>query len=142
MTMNRFPLTLILFFALCVHGCASSEKSLYQLMGGQQKIAEIVDNFITEIEFDSIMFEYFKDSNIDRFREKLIEHLCMSTGGGCKYTGDTMRQVHTGMNIPESDFNHGVDLFIKAMDKAQVPHRIQNKILATVVPIRKKIIYL
>ena len=128
-------------FTLTLAGCASSEKSLYQQLGGQQRVAEIVDNFINEIEFDPIMYAYFKESNIARFRQKLIEHLCMLTGGGCEYTGDTMRQVHGGMNIPESDFNHGVDLFIKAMDKAEIPHRIQNKVLATIVPSRKEIIY-
>ncbi|MFT4995335.1 MAG: hemoglobin [Paraglaciecola sp.] len=142
MTIKGFFPAVVLLLALTISGCASNESSVYQQLGGQQKVAEMVDNFIGEIEFDPIMFAYFKDSNIERFREKLIEHLCFLTGGGCRYTGDTMRQVHTGMNIPESDFNHGVDLFIKAMDKANIPHRIQNKILATIVPSRKEIIYL
>jgi len=66
----------------------------------------------------------------------------MLTDGGFEYTGDTMRQVHGGMNIPESDINHGVDLFIKAMNKAKISQRIQNKVLASIVPSRKNIIYL
>ena len=127
---------------LLVAGCASHNNSVYQQLGGQPKVEEIVDNFITEIEFDPRMFEFFKDSDIDRFREKMIEHLCLLTGGPCEYTGDTMEQVHAGMNITESDFNHGVDLFINAMNKAGVPHRIQNKVLAVMAPTRKEMIYL
>ena len=130
-----------LFFGLSA--CSTtSEQSVYAQMGGQQKVEEVVDNFITEIEFDPVIYEYFKDSNIDRFREKLIEHVCHLTGGPCEYSGDTMVQVHTGMDITETDFNRGVDLFINAMDKAQISHPIQNKVLAILAKTRKEMLYI
>lgn len=127
---------------ILITGCTTTKLSTYEQLGGQPKIEEIVDNFISEIEFNPIMFEYFKDSDIERFREKLIEHICFITGGACTYTGDDMVQVHSGMNINESDFNLGVDLFINSMNKANIPHRVQNKLLADVAPTRKHIIYL
>ncbi|WP_339721070.1 group 1 truncated hemoglobin [uncultured Paraglaciecola sp.] len=134
---------LIFVCLTCVllNACASKNISTYQQLGGQDKVAEIVDNFITEIEFDPVMFEFFKESDINRFREKLIEHLCLLTGGPCQYTGDTMEQVHGGMNITEANFNHSVDLFINAMIKADVPHPIQNKVLATMIHTRDEMIY-
>ncbi|WP_299081070.1 group 1 truncated hemoglobin [uncultured Paraglaciecola sp.] len=134
-------LILVLLTSLMLSACASNNSSIYQQLGGQPKVEEIVDNFITEIEYDAVMFEFFKDSDIDRFREKLIEHLCLLTNGPCKYTGDTMEQVHAGMNITEADFNHGVDLFINAMTKADVPHPIQNKVLAEMIHTRDQMIY-
>nr|WP_241664571.1 group 1 truncated hemoglobin [Ningiella ruwaisensis] len=126
----------------CQSTTTSSEQSLYLTLGGQSKVEEIVDNFIYEIEFNPQIFPYFTNTNVERFREKLIEHLCMLTQGPCEYTGDTMVQVHTGMNITEHDFNLGVDLFIKAMEKADIPHRVQNRVLQTMAPTRKDIIYL
>ena len=134
-------LTLIILTCFILSGCASNHRSIYQQLGGQPKVAEIVDNFISEIEYDTLMFDYFKDSDIERFREKLIEHLCLLTNGPCKYTGDTMKQVHEGMDITESDFNHGVDLFINAMTKADVPHPLQNKVLAVMIHTRDQMIY-
>ncbi len=125
-----------------ISACSSTHISTYQQLGGQPKIEEVVDNFITEIEFDAVLFTFFKDSNIDRFREKLNEHICMLTGGPCEYTGDKMEQVHAGMNITESEFNHGVDLFINAMTKADIPHSIQNKILAVIIHTRDQMIYI
>ena len=130
------------FALVLLSGCANTQTSLYDELGGKATIAQIVDNFIHEIEFDQTMFAYFAESDIDRFREKLNEHLCFLANGPCQYTGDTMQQVHAGMNISEGDFNHGVDLFIAAMNKAQVPHPLQNKLLAKMVPTRKDIIYL
>lgn len=137
---------LVLLVITLISGCANfghgKKSPLYDKLGGQEKIDEIIEHFITEIEFNQIMFDYFKESDIDRFREKLTEHLCFLTGGPCSYTGDSMVDVHTGMNISESDFNLGVDLFINAMNKAEIPHPIQNKIIKTMVPLRKEIIYL
>lgn len=127
---------------ILITGCASTQTNLYQELGGAPKVAEIVDNFIAEIEGDDIMLSYFKGSDIARFREKMNEHLCFLSGGGCQYTGDSMEDVHMGMNINESDFNHGVDLFIAAMTKAEVPHPLQNKLLAVMAPTRDEMLYL
>ena len=46
---------LILFTCLILTACANQNVSTYQQLGGQAKIEEIVDNFITEIEFDPVM---------------------------------------------------------------------------------------
>jgi len=137
--MKNLLLISILCFVLTA--CASNNTSTYQELGGQAKVEEVVDNFIAEIEFDPVMYEFFKDSDINRFREKLIEHLCMLTGGPCEYTGDTMQQVHGGMNISEAMFNHGVDLFINAMNKADIPHTTQNKVLNTMLHTRDEMLY-
>jgi hemoglobin len=136
---NIFIMCFGWFFA---SACTTTHVSIYQQLGGQPKIEEVVDNFITEIEFDAVLFTFFKDSNIDRFRKKLNEHICMLTGGPCKYSGDSMQQVHAGMNITEAEFNHSVDLFINAMTKADIPHSVQNKVLAVIIHTRDKMIYL
>lgn len=126
-------------------GCSSANNhrsvSVYEQIGGADKVEEIVDNFIAEIEYSPEIFPYFEKTDVRRFREKLIEHVCMLTSGPCDYTGDSMEQVHAGMNITEHDFNLGVDLFINAMEKAGIEHRLQNKVIATMAPTRSEIIY-
>lgn len=128
--------------ACASHTTNKSTKSVYDQIGGQTVVEKIVDNFITEIEYNKTIFAYFKDSDVVRFREKLIEHVCFLTGGPCEYTGDSMEDVHAGMNISEHDFNLGVDLFINAMTKAGLNHRQQNKVLAVLAPTRKEMLYL
>jgi len=140
-TMTRVFLIVSILVLPVSSATRAADVTVYERLGGQEKIQEIVDNFITEIEFDEIMYGYFKESDIDRFREKFAEHLCLLSGGGCEYTGDSMEDVHAGMNLTEGDFNHGVDLFIKAMDKADIPHPVQNRLLATMVPTRKEMLY-
>lgn len=131
-----------IFILSTLNACATSNnQSVYEKLGGEKKIAEIVDNFINEISFDENIFKHFEESHVDRFREKLIEQLCVETGGPCTYSGDSMAEVHAKMNVTESEFNRTVDLLVSAMKTAAVPHRLQNKILARLAPMRGDIIY-
>ncbi len=132
---------IVLSACFWLSSCASTHSTLYQEIGGAPKISQITDNLIYEISFNEDVAEYFKNTNIDRFREKLNEHLCLVVDGPCKYTGDSMFDVHKGMQINESHFNKTVELLIIAMTQADIPHTTQNKVLARLVPMRSEITY-
>lgn len=133
----------MLVVAILISGCANltSSQSLYEELGGQAKVQEIVSNFVREIEYDPQILPYFEGSDIDRFIEKLSEQICAVSNGPCVYSGDNMEKVHSGMNITESHFNHTVDLLINAMNKAKIPHTTQNKLLARLAPMRSDMLY-
>ncbi|WP_181405025.1 group 1 truncated hemoglobin [Aestuariibacter sp. GS-14] len=135
----------LLFIAVCgllfVTGCVSRSETLYVQLGGQAKIDEVVKNFVREIEFNNEILPFFADTNIDRFTEKFAQQLCVFADGPCDYTGDSMEQVHGGMHITEAQFNLTVDLFITAMDKANVPHRLQNQLISRMTFTRKQMLY-
>ncbi|WP_338063487.1 group 1 truncated hemoglobin [Alteromonas facilis] len=135
-------LMLAITFSALVMGCASRQESVYMQLGGESKVTEIVENFVMEIEKDPVILPYFEGANIDRFIEKLSEQICHRTGGPCEYSGDSMEKVHGGMNITETDFNRTVDLLINAMNKASVPHRLQNQVLQALAPTRKEMLYM
>jgi hemoglobin len=134
------------FLALSIFlvACATPGKapqSLYDEIGGQPTIEAITDNFINEISFNETIYRYFEKTNITRFREKFIEHLCVNTGGPCTYTGDTMLRVHQGQNINETDFNLTVDLLVNAMKKAGLTYPQQNQVLKVLAPMRGEMLY-
>ncbi|MEP4890253.1 MAG: group 1 truncated hemoglobin [Aliiglaciecola sp.] len=142
MKINLYGLLLLALTGLIGCVTTTAKISVYEQIGGAEKVAEIVDNFVFEIEYDQQILAYFEGANIDRFKQKLSEQICVLTGGPCEYSGDTMEQVHTGMNITEQHFNRTVDLLINAMNKAEVPHRLQNKVLKEMAPTRKEMLYL
>ncbi|WP_417548986.1 group I truncated hemoglobin [Methylophaga sp.] len=140
---TKYFSSLLIVVGLLVSGCATtSQKTLYEQLGGEAGINNIVENLIQEIGQDQQVFHYFAEARVSRFKENLIEHFCAISDGPCSYTGDNMVDIHTGMNINEKDFNHLVDLLINAMDTEGIPHRIQNQLIARLAPLRKEIIYL
>lgn len=140
---TKYFYSLLIVVGLLVSGCATtSQKTLYEQLGGEAGINNIVENLVQEIGQDQQIFHYFAEARVSRFKENLIEHFCTISDGPCNYTGDNMVDIHTGMNINEKDFNHLVDLLINAMDTEGIPHRIQNQLIARLAPLRKEIIYL
>lgn len=127
------------FLNACSH--FSPAPSLYEKLGGEKGIVSIVNNLTKNIGHDEQLFHYFAQSNVSRFKKSLILYLCATSDGPCQYNGDSMQQIHDGMDINERDFNHLVDLLIDAMNETGISHPIQNQLLARLVPLRKQIIY-
>jgi hemoglobin len=139
---KKMGLIAIIFASMGIASCANQHSSsLYEQLGGKEKLELIANNFVNEIAFNEEIYPYFENTNIERFTEKLVEQLCVMSKGPCTYTGDSMEQVHSGMQITENHFNLTVDLFIAAMDKADVPHRLQNQLLREMAKTRDEMIY-
>lgn len=142
--MLRFlKLCSLLVLLACLPACQTqpTNDALYHELGGMEGITRITDNFIYEIGFDKNIVRHFEETDLDRFREKFIEQVCELSGGPCRYSGDSMVDVHTNMNITEAEFNQTVDLLIAAMNRSGIAHPTQNKLLALLAPTRPDIIY-
>ncbi len=131
----------VLFLTLLLASCATIQPSstLYERLGGAKGLEQIVDDFIANIGNDEQVFHYFAKSNVTRFRQGFINHICELAAGPCKYEGDSMVDVHTGMNITESDFNRVVELLVDALEKNNVSYPVQNELLAILAPMRSEI---
>jgi hemoglobin len=119
---------------------AQTEPRLYQVMGAKPALDSIVDNLINIIGQDDVVFAHFAQSNVTRFKDQLTVFLCHLADGPCQYKGDSMEDIHQGMYINKNEFNHFVELFIEAMDAADISYPIQNQLLARLAPLRKTII--
>lgn len=118
-----------------------AEGTLFERLGGAEGITVVVDQFIEEISFDRQIYPFFKDSDIERFRNKFSEQLCAVSDGPCRYSGDDMASVHTGMNIGEADFNRVVELLQKAMTDSGIPYTDQNRLLKKLAPLRGEMLH-
>lgn len=138
----RLLKTTLLMSSITLSACAiTSQHSLYDKLGGEAGIDSIVSHLVQNIGQDKQVFHYFAEANVNRFKKHLALHLCDISDGPCHYDGDSMQQIHDGMEINERDFNHLVDLLIDAMYKSDMPHPIQNQLLARLAPLRTDIIY-
>jgi len=141
MTLYRSIRVTIIATALVIYsGCAHQPETLYTQIGGQPAIDQIADSFIHEIEFNEDVIAYFKGVDIKAFRQHFTSHLCMTLDGPCEFKGKNIKEAHAGMGINTADFNTTVDLLVNAMTSTGISHRLQNKVLARLAPMRKDII--
>ncbi len=108
------------------HAVAST---LYEDLGGDEGVAAVVDQFLWNLADDERVNEYFVETNLERFRSKLIEYICQVSEGPCAYTGDDMARTHANMNVTASAFNVTVESLILAMESRNIPTGVQNRLL-------------
>lgn len=116
-----------------VLGCARppwSDRTLYDVLGGEAGLARIVSAFLEELAADARIVAFFDDTDIERFERTLTEHLCIVADGPCSYSGDPMRTVHAGRGIRDADMNALVEDLQRAMRRSGVAWPVQNRLLA------------
>ena len=99
--MRLAVLCLPLLLAACAQQ-APREDSLYRALGEEPGIVRIVEGMLLGSARDPRIARHFRDIDIERLREKLIEQLCFESGGPCVYTGDSMEESHKGMRLTPS----------------------------------------
>ncbi|SDW27968.1 hemoglobin [Pseudomonas syringae] len=124
-------------------GCAQQpvkDDSLYQDLGQRAGIQRIVEGMLINVARDERIVARFKRVNIVLLRDRLVEKLCVETGGPCRYTGDSMAESHKGQNLTPSDFNALVENLIASMDAEHIPVPVQNRLIARLAPMRGDVI--
>lgn len=117
----------LIYLAACAN--LPKENSLYDRLGSTDGITRIVDNLLYELSNNEQALALFTNTDIGRFREKMIEFISNVSGGPVAYTGDDMKKTHKGMNITPAQFNSVVEDLIIAMEKSNTPLAAQNGLL-------------
>ena len=126
------------FLALVANSHAGP--TLFEQMGGAEKLHAVVDDFMAVIEDDDRINFTFAEANIDKFKKLLYEQLCELSQGPCKYTGRTMEESHRKLMIDDNMFNAlAEDLYI-AFERQHVPYHVQNRMMALLAPMQKDIV--
>jgi len=123
-----------LVLTLLASAAHAADTTLYQSLGEKEGITRIVDDLLQGVHADPRTHDYFVDVSERRLREKLIEQICQISDGPCQYTGRTMERSHEGLHITRAAFNALVEDLQIAMEKNDIPNRVQNRLLARLAP--------
>jgi len=107
-------------------------KSLYQRLGGYDKIASIVDDFSVREDADPLLRPFnvgFSTDSGKRQLQMLKEFICERTGGPCSYLGRDMKTAHAGLTITEAQWKAAMGHLEAAFDAAKVPAKEKGEVL-------------
>ena len=121
-------------------GASDSDRTLYERLGGQPAIEAVVTDFIGNVAADERINAPFGVAVLNVLHQRLVEFVCVATGGPCKYTGRDMRAVHKGMGVTNTQFDALVAALVKSLDKFKVPEREKSELLGALGPLREQIV--
>ena len=115
-------------------------KGVFADFGGEAGLTVLMEDFMAIMLEDPRMRPFFEKVDHTRVKRQLVEQFCGILGGGCAYSGRDMKTAHAGLRIDRADFNALVEDLQIAMNRARVPFRSQNKLLAVLAPMHRQMI--
>lgn len=109
-------------------------------MGGTATITQVIDEVIDRAAGDPHLKRSFVNVDLARVKRLLVEQICQLTGGGCHYSGDSMRDVHAGLGITQAEFYGLVQMLRDSMTRHGIALRERNELLGILAPMKRDVI--
>jgi hemoglobin len=119
---------------------AAAQARLYDALGGEAGVSAIAGSLIDRVSADPKLGRSFKDSNLDRIKRLLAEQICDLSGGPCRYSGDSMREVHAGHHISEAEFFGMVADLRTVLKERHVSQGATNELLRLLAPMKRDVV--
>jgi len=116
------------------------QPTLFTRLGGLPAITAVVDTFVARVAADDRINAFFRGVDIPNLKRLLVEQICAGTGGGCRYTGRSMRESHRGMNITDAHFNALVEDLVATLNQFNVPQQEQQELLGILGSMKRDIV--
>ena len=131
---------LLLLAGEAVGAAAGAEPRLYDHLGGAVGVAAIADSLIDRVAADPKLGRSFKDSSLGRIKKLLAEQICELSGGPCRYSGDSMKEVHAGHQISEAEFYGMVAELRIVLKEQRVSQGAANRLLRLLAPMKRDVV--
>ncbi|MDF5722640.1 MAG: group 1 truncated hemoglobin [Rhizonema sp. PD37] len=114
--------------------------TLFNKLGGQQGIDQIVDEFYKRIMADSTLNPFFAHTNMDKQRHQQATFFYKIFDGPDQYNGRTMETTHTGMNLQQPHFDAIVKHLNEAVAVRGLSREDTNAVLTRVASLKDAIL--
>jgi hemoglobin len=121
---------------------ATSGDTIYERLGGYDGIAKISKDILRLHHANPVLDRrYGAAKKSDAELEKLLtELLCSVTGGSETYTGMSMIETHTGMNVHPDEFVEALDDILKALEMNGVSRADRDAILGISYSLKPEVV--
>jgi hemoglobin len=114
--------------------------TLYEKLGGQQAVEQVVDDFYNRILADDTVNGFFAQTDMKKQRRHQTAFISYALGGP-QYTGRSMEKAHAGLNLQPEHF----DAIAKHLGEALAVHGVLqediNTILERVATLKEAVLY-
>ncbi|MFC4351894.1 group 1 truncated hemoglobin [Fodinicurvata halophila] len=119
-------------------------ETLYDRLGRKEGIDKLVNRIVDlhlQNEVVNPRYRALTDEETDHAREKTKEFLAAGSGGPVEYTGRSMIETHTGMNVSAAEFVAVVDDIMQAMKELEYPQPVCDEILGIAYSLKEEIVH-
>lgn len=98
-------------------------------------ISRIVEAMLINLTEDPRMTYAAVDADLDQLKAKLVEQICVESGGPCEYSKQgEVQDSQAELGITEGDFNALVDNLTAAMALQGISPQVQSRLVTRLAP--------
>lgn len=110
----------------------SQEDSLYQQIGGQEKINQLIDRFYERILQDDQLAPFFVETPMDKLRAMQKEFFAVALGGPVTYSGSTLYRAHHGRGITRDHLSRYTEHLLETLTSEGIQDDQANLIVSRI----------
>ncbi len=114
--------------------------SLYDQVGGELVVTDVVARFYERVISDDMLSHWFKGSKPVELQRHLRTYLAVALDGPELYTGRSMREVHGGMRITNEAFDTMIARLLESLAESGVKSSVLTKVDARLGKLRAVIV--
>lgn len=114
--------------------------SLYEKLGGQEAIQQVVDVFYKRVLADETVSHFFDNTDMEKQRRHQALFISFATGGPNQYSGKSMEKAHQGMNIQHEHFMAIVNHLVASLKEFNVGEEDIQELVAKLAPMEPSIV--
>jgi hemoglobin len=120
---------------------ATDTQSLYERLGGAEKIASIAADIVARHRVNPLIKTRFEDSDYAALTKNVADFFSMGSGGPANYEGRDMPTAHKGMNLNERELVTTLDDVLAALDAHEVDPVSRNEVLAILWSLKDEVLF-
>ena len=130
---------------ICIGACSAAfaqapNDAALAAYGGFAGLSKLTQDFVERLQKNPSIGRFFKETDTERLQAMLTDQFCDVLGGGCNYSGKSMKKAHEGMKVGSADFNALAEELQNALTAANVPFADQNKLIAKLAPMHRDVV--
>jgi hemoglobin len=114
--------------------------TIYETVGGQEALIQVVDDFYKKVLNDQKLAGFFSGTNMSRLKGRQVEFFSAALGGPEPYTGVSMKEAHRGRGIGSEHFDLVVGHLVDSLKAAGVDGSTVEQILGALAPLADDIV--
>ena len=108
------------------------QQTLFERVGGEQAIAELIHDFYDRVLADPELKPFFKHTSIDKLRRMQREFFSAALDGPIPYTGRPLNHVHYGRGITKHHFALYVNHLLNTLRDCGINDQDVNDIIGRI----------
>lgn len=105
------------------------DQSLYEKLGGESRLRDIIDTFVDRVFADRMIGFFFRNADRRRIKELEFQLAAGFLGAEIEYQGRPLEKVHANHPIMGGHFARRRQILSETLDFFEVPDEIKSAIL-------------